>query len=242
MSEETFQQLKISPDPWYCVSCLSILSNKIDWGTMKGEAAIKTKIRSIYAEIITWRKNLFLLPRGTVGVNFIKEIIRLLKLFIMPPRLRQDWSRLGLSMLFIFIPLMLQKPSSKSKAKDHAKYLEKRLKYWTDGDLDSILSENREIQRKLKESQDEKQESKFKSFCRLMLAGKLSQAAKFIDSDNDTRGVHPLSPVIKTLLEEKHPKEEKVCEDVLLPQSANDPEPVIYEEIDGDRRDLEIDL
>ena len=66
-----------------------------------------------------------------------------------------------------------------------------------------------------------------------MLAGKLSQAAKFVDSQNDTRGVHPLSPVIKTLLEEKHPKEKEVCRDVLLPQSANDPEPVIYEEIDG---------
>ena len=55
----------------------------------------------------------------------------------------------------------------------------------------------------------------------------------FIDSGNDTRGVHSLSPEIKTLLEEKHPKEKEVCDDVLLPQTANDPEPVIYEEIDG---------
>ena len=229
MSEETFQQLKDSPDPWYCASCLSILSNKIEWGSMKGEAVIRAKITSIYEEITKWRKNLFLLPRGKVGTNFIKEIIRLIQLFIIP----SNWSRLGLSMVFIFIPLMLQKPSSKSKARDHTKYLEKRLKYWSDGDLDSILSENREIQRKLKISQDRKQESKFKSFCRLMVAGKISQAAKFIDSDNDTRGVHPLSPVIKTLLEEKHPKEKEVCNDVLLPLSANDPEPVIYEEIDG---------
>ena len=99
---------------------------------------------------------------------------------------------------------MLQKPSSKSKARDHTKYLEKRLKQWKDGDLDSILSENREIQRLMKESQDKKQESKLKAFCRLMLVGKMSQAAKFIDSNNDTRGVHSLSDQIKQLSAENN--------------------------------------
>ena len=95
--------------------------------------------------------------------------------------------------LHIFLPLMLQKPSSKSKARDHSKYLEKRLKLWFAGDLDSILSENREIQRKLKLKQDKKKESKQKAFNRLMLIGKLSQAAKFVDSENETHGVHSLT-------------------------------------------------
>ena len=88
------------------------------------------------------------------------------------------------------MPLMLQKPSSKSKAKDHSKYLEKRLKLWNDGDLDSILAENREIQKKLKTSQDKKKETKERAYCRLMLQAKVSQAMKFVDSENETRGVH----------------------------------------------------
>ena len=143
------------------------------------------------------------------------------------------WTRLSLARVHIFIPLMLQKPSAKSKAKDHAKYLEKRLKLWTEGNLNALLSENREIQKKLKQAQDQKRESKEKSFCRLMLAGKMSQAMKFIDSENDTRGVHLLSEEIKELLQKKHPKARNINNEVLLPSIATDPEPVIYEEIDG---------
>ena len=131
--------------------------------------------------------------------------------------------------LHIFMPLMLQKPSSKSKARDHVKYLEKRLKYWQAGDLDSLLAEKREIQKKLKQTQDKKKESKEKSFCRLMLLGKLSQAAKFVDSKNETQGVHSLTDEIKQLLLKKHPKGRSASEDIHLPQTSQEPEPVIFE-------------
>ena len=116
------------------------------------------------------------------------------------------WTRLAIARLHIFLPLMLQKPSSKSKARDPSKYLERRLKLWQAGDLDSLLAENREIQKKLRQKQDKNRESKEKAFCRLMLVGKLSQAAKFMDSENETRGVHSLSDDIKQLLQKKHPK------------------------------------
>ena len=229
MPEETFHRLDRSPESWFCATCLSIKANKIKWGALEGEAAIKAKISTIYEEIIKWRKNLFMVPRGKAGTDFIKEITRMINLFM----IQTKWTSLSLAKVHIFIPLMLQKPSSKSKAKDHAKYLEKRLKLWHAGDLQALLSENREIQKKLKQNQDKKRESKEKSFCRLMFAGKLSQAMKFIDSQNDTLGVHPLSEEIKHLLQEKHPKARDVSNDVLLPSEATDPEPVIYEEIDG---------
>ena len=131
------------------------------------------------------------------------------------------------------MPLMLQKPSSKSKARDHVKYLEKRLRYWQAGDLNSLLTENRVIQKKLKQKQDKKKESKEKAFSRLMALGKLSQAAKFIDTENETRGVHSLSDEIKQLLLKKHPKGRAASEDILLQHTAQEPEPVIFEEIDG---------
>ena len=128
---------------------------------------------------------------------------------------------------------MLQKPSAKSKARDHAKYLEKRLKWWNLGELDSILSENREIQKKLKSSQDKRKETNDKAFCRLMLVGKISQAMKFINSEDNTKGVHSLTDQIKTLLQKKHPHAKDANNDILLPQTENEPEPVIYEAIDG---------
>ena len=169
-----------SPDSWFCVTCQSVKANKIKWGVLEGEANIKAKMVAIYEEITKWRKNLFMLPRGKVGTDFIKEVTRILRQFTIPSK----WSRIALTQLHIFIPLMLQKPSRKSKAKDHAKYLENRLKLWSLGELDAILRENREIQKKLKQSQDKRQVSRNKSFCTLMLLGKVSQAMKFVNSGN----------------------------------------------------------
>ena len=99
-----------------------------------------------------------MVPRGKAGTDFIKEITRIINLFVLPTK----WSRLSLAKLHIFIPLMLQKPSSKSKAKDHVKYRDKRLKLWLAGDLDALLSENREIQKKLRQTQDKKTETREK--------------------------------------------------------------------------------
>ena len=154
---------------------------------------------------------------------------RLINLFNLPTK----WSRIALAKLHIFIPLMLQKPSSKSKAKDHVKYLDRRLKLWNSGDLESIMNENREIQKKLKKSHEKNKESNEKAFCRLMLLGKVSPAMKFINSEDDTKGVHSLTEQIKKLLQDKHPKAEDVCEDILLPLTSPESEPVIFEEIDG---------
>ena len=79
MSEETFNNLYNSTESWQCATCLSIKSNKIKWGAVEGEEAIKAKIKSVYEEIITWRKNLFLVPRGKAGTDFIKELTRIIK-------------------------------------------------------------------------------------------------------------------------------------------------------------------
>ena len=156
MSPEDFASL---PETWYCVTCLSIQSNKIKWGALVGEAMIRTSITLIYNEIITWRKNLFMVPRGKVGTDFIKEITNIINQFTIPSK----WTRLALAKVHIFIPLMLQKPSSKSKAKDHAKYLERRLKLWTTGDLNAIMAENREIQKKLRHSLWSRKETRDKT-------------------------------------------------------------------------------
>ena len=102
------------------------------------------------------------------------------------------WSRLALTLSFIFVPLMLQKPSPKSKAKENLKYLQKRLKFWKQGDIKSLLAENREIQSKLKTTQKKKQESREKAFVRHMLLGKVSKAMNFINNEDSTRGVHPI--------------------------------------------------
>ena len=96
---------------------------------------------------------------------------------------------------------MLQKPCSKSKARDHVKYLASRLEKWKSGDLPGLLAEAREIPKRLtSRKQQLKEESSRKAFCRLMLLGKIKQAMKFIDSDSNITGVHRPTEQIQQIL------------------------------------------
>ena len=67
-----------------------------------------------------------------------------------------------------------------------------------------MMAENREIQKRLIHSQDNRKEAKQKLFYRLMLQEKVSQAMKFVDSESDTHGVHPLTEEIKEILQKKN--------------------------------------
>ena len=129
---------------------------------------------------------------------------------------------------------MLQKPNPKSKAKENIQYLDKRLKWWKNGDLTSLLTENRVIQQRLKKKLQKREENKQRSFCNLMLAGKVSKAMAFINNDDITLGVHPFSDEVKEHLEKKHPVGKAADPEILLPDNGVAPQPVIYEDIDAD--------
>ena len=197
---------------------------------MVGELFIKTELSLIYGEIITWKKNLFQLPRGSSSEKFIRELTRLIYLFVN----KTAWERLALQMVHVFIPLMLQKPSQKSKARDHSKYLLTRLKRWNDGDLESLMAEHRAIQVKLKQLKRKEVESQLKGFSRLMLEGKVGQALKLINNDDAIVGVHKLTREIKGTLLAKHPTAETPPADILLPEVSPEAQSVIFEAISAE--------
>ena len=127
---------------------------------------------------------------------------------------------------------MLQKPSIKSKPKDNAKYLLSRLKRWKNGNLKSLLDETNKIQKRLKKTLTRKQESNEKAFIRLMTVGKVvGQAAKFINNEDSIKGMHQPSDEIKNILLEKHPNARGVDAETLIPHSATQVQPIIFEEI-----------
>ena len=155
ISEEEYFALSNSSDSWFCDHCRSIQANKLKWGTLDGECNISNAVKSAYRKVITWKKNIFSLPRGKCGSDFLKELTRLLCLFVD----KTKWERLALPLVHIFVPIMLQKPSKNSKAKDHAKYLTSRLIKWSNGELDNLLKECHEIQTRLKKSKSRQDES-----------------------------------------------------------------------------------
>jgi hypothetical protein len=84
---------------------------------------IISQIKEVYSEIITRQKNLFLLPRGKVGKDFMSELTQIINHFVE----KSMWQNIALPAAHIFIPLMLQRPSINSKSNVNSKYLKKRL-------------------------------------------------------------------------------------------------------------------
>ena len=226
MSDEDLQAL--TDVEWFCARCRQIKSNKIKWGDHFGEEHIGMMIQSAYTTIIGWKKNIFHLPRGKCGSDFIVELTRLVNLFVD----KTKWQRLALPLIHIFIPIMLQKPSIKSKPRDNAKYLKSRLERWMSGQLKSLMDETCEIQKRLKSKKSaDKTSVKQKQFVNLMLLGKLGDAAKKINNDDSVKGVHPLNDQIKDILLAKHPESRDAEPDIILPQTSIPPQPVMFEEI-----------
>ena len=67
-----------------------------------------------------------------------------------------------------------------------------------------------------------------------MLQGKISKAMNFINNEDVTLGVHTITDDIKQLLQDKHPIGKSADPEILLPDVAETPQPVIYEGIDAD--------
>ena len=102
-------------------------------------------IDSAYNEIITWRKNTFLVPYGKIGRDVVDQLSKHIN----------DWNNgtamqhLALKAAILLLAVGLQKPSQKSKAKEHQECLERRLKLWRNDEIDFLLREGRMIQRRV---------------------------------------------------------------------------------------------
>ena len=109
-----------------------------EWHNISGKQ-IFDFINRTYDDIIRWRKNLFKLPTGKAGRLFSNELTIWLDHY--------NRSKSIAFKIFMTLPCLLrQKPSRNSKAKDHSKTLEDRLKPWNEGKIDMLVKEARTIQ------------------------------------------------------------------------------------------------
>ena len=203
-----------------------IPTRNIEWGDMKGIIEIKRSIEATHQKIIKWQKNTFEPPRNSIGKDLMKELTRLINLY----NNKTVWEPVALHLVNIFLPIMLQKPSSRSKNCDHTRYLKQRLDLWKKGNLNLLLSECEEIQKRLQNAR-KKEEAVAKGFTRLMMEGKVRKALKLIDADSLITGVHSMSEEVKETLQAKHPKGEEASPEALLQSVAPRCEPVIFEAI-----------
>ena len=186
------------------------------------------KVNAMYDQIVHFRRNLFNIPSGSAGKEFIKELVFWMKQF----NSNSNLNGIALKVYMILPSVILQKPSANSKAKDHSKAIERRLALWKSGDIESLLTEIRFIQEKFISSTKRRDnEDISKIFAKLVIQGKLSAALKFLDKESNG-GVLNLSKEVLNDLHEKHPPAEPIMENSLLYGPIRDIPPSIFEMID----------
>ena len=162
------------------------LSMTSTWGDLLGEEFMK-EIDDAYAQVVHWRPNLFTVPSGACGKKFIAELTRFFNAFAM----ESDLESIALKAAMTLPSLVLQKPHAKSKTREHASCLQRRLSLWEKGDISNLLKEGRALQKSLVSSQPPKrgtsdESSTARKFSKMMMEGRVRAALKLLSDKSDT--------------------------------------------------------
>ena len=128
--------------------------------------------------------------------------------------------------------LLLQKPSFKSKSKEHTLCLKRRLSQWENGDFEALISEARTIQSKLNGPSIHKSSDQLaKLFVKHMLNGKINAAIRLLDNA-ESGGVLPLTKSTLDQLKSLHPIASPADESVILNGKVPFVDPAMFNNID----------
>ena len=204
-----------------------IQAERFYWGEEKGSQITKD-IGECYDKIVYWRRNLFMLPNGGAGKNYIREMTRLLNSWNEDSPLKD----IAMKAIHIMPALLLQKPSKTSKSKDHLKALERRLEVWNKGDITALFREAETLQQRLPKPQEKSDIASIsRRFKNLMESGNVNGAIKLI-TNNMGGGILPLDDETLETLHQKHPEGKEADENIMLTGPIQHVDPILYEAID----------
>ena len=209
------------------------------WGGVSGVDFSKM-IDDAYAEVVHWRPNLFKIPSGACGKQFVTELTRLFNSFAT----ESDLEAIALRAAMTLPSLMLQKPHAKSKTRDHISCLQRRMGLWEKGDISNLLKEGRALQKPLVRSRMPNRvtadsDSTARRFSKMMMEGRVRGALKLLSDDSGT-GLLSLNETVdgvsgktvREVLEDKHPDPRPVHPDVIVTDIDDDGfHPTIFDNI-----------
>ena len=208
------------------------------WGHHEGSDFCRI-IDATYKEVIHWKRNLFKVPSGKNGNDFVRELARLISAY------QQDnpLECIAMKAIMILPILLLQKPSAKSKCKDHSKFLGERLIKWKAGAFDELLIEGRTIQGRLINHQNGKRSNGniAKAFDRLVSLGNIKAAIRLITEDGNGAPLQlsqqqPDGRTTKDHLLDKHPEPQPLRPEALYDGPVKSPmnHPVAFSAISAE--------
>ena len=168
-------------------SPLPMASPAFVWGLHDAESFIQA-INVTYSEVVHWKKNSFFVPYGNVGKQFVSELSKLYRAYAEGSAIEC----IALKAATVMSLLLLQKPSPNSKPRDHRACLERRLKTWSEGDLNDLVMEGRTLQNRLgKGGFFKKDEDNIaRSFSNLMFKGNTSAALQLLSQSGKGGVMH----------------------------------------------------
>ena len=120
--KERHQCIETSTNTTWSTTTTSAPQKSYTWGNYPSHV-FEANVSTVHEQVVYWKKNLFLLPLGKAGKQYIDETTKLMNEWLQESTLKD----IAFKAIMIMPNLLLQKPSKNSKAKDHLKTLEKRL-------------------------------------------------------------------------------------------------------------------
>ena len=210
------------------------------WGEYDSSTFTAT-LSSAYAEVVQWRRNIFKVPLGRGGKQFVSEMGRLFRAYAESSALEP----VALKAVTVLSVLTLQKPSAKPKIKQLGACLERRMALWSKGEVAALLEEGRCLQKRLPRGTARSPDRKLaRMFANLMFRGKTSAALDLLVSRGSSGVLHvndptnnqdPTSPSVLDVLKSKHPAAQPAPLEALVPdhQLPTEVHPVIFDKIDA---------
>lgn len=197
------------------------------WGQLNGDQATR-ELKECYEKVVYWRKNIFMLPKGASGKDYIRETTRLINGWTTESPIKEC----AMYAIHVMPALLLQKPAKTSKSRHHVEALTRRLKLWQNGEFDQLFREADTLQKRLPKIERKKNINVIsRKFRDHVSKGNLNSAIKVL-TNNMEGGILPLNDQTKELLKVKHPEGRKAQEHVKLQGPLPTVENVIFDVID----------
>ena len=76
LTDAEYSRIVESNDSWTCIGCAAVKANgsKISWGDMTGLFNISQIVKGCYQEVVKWKKDIFMLPRGNQELISLKNL------------------------------------------------------------------------------------------------------------------------------------------------------------------------
>ena len=219
--------------------------------TNRDEFPMIMSMIDVYDEIVHWRKRFFSVPAGGAGNKFVAELARLVRVFVESNGEDSD----ALYSFFILPALVLQRVSEKSRSKEDAANLARRMELWDSGNLNDLMDECRSLQHHLEKSpfcpkvrvsenlDDAIATDEARRFGQLVSQGKVQEAIRCL-SANENSAVLQADDLIECktgqervsdVLKEKHPAACSAANEALLDGPPKHAHEVIFQSVTAAR-------